>query len=78
MQGTIIRYTFEEIAKILLEARQPGVSEAQTCWKYGITPTMIRLWQVQSRIHTRREVIAENPVRCMDERDLVYNSNPNI
>ena len=45
--GTIIRYSFRDIVKILVESRRPGVREAEICWKYDIVPDMVRPWRKQ-------------------------------
>ena len=45
--GKIIRYRFEEVVRILEEARKPDTSIAQLCIRNQITPAILELWQMQ-------------------------------
>ena len=43
------KFTAEEKFKILEEARQPGASVAEVCWRYQIVSSLFYKWESEAR-----------------------------
>ena len=43
------KFTAEEKFKILKEARQPGASVAEVCWRYQIVSSLFYKWESEAR-----------------------------
>ncbi len=68
-EGSIVKYPYEVVIKVVLESRKPDASIAQICIENGITPRILRFWQ-QMYANCTTEHLAEL-VGLMKPREVV-------